>query len=152
MRERIEGLVKDALAKNPSLFLIDLTISADNRIRVIMDGDEGVTVEDCVEVSRAVESNLDESDDFAIDVLSAGLSESLVLPRQYKKNIGRQLNILKKDGIRVKGEVVDATDEDCTITWTVREPKPVGKGKITVTKEAKVPYDDIKEAKVVITF
>lgn len=152
MRERIEGLVKDALAKNPTLFLIDLTISADNRIRVIMDGDEGVTVEDCVEVSRAVESNLDESDDFAIDVLSAGLSESLVLPRQYKKNIGRQLNILKKDGIRVKGEVVDATDEDCTITWTVREPKPVGKGKITVTKEAKVPYDDIKEAKVVITF
>lgn len=152
MRERIEGLVKDALAKNPSLFLIDLTISADNRIRVIMDGDEGVTVEDCVEVSRAVESNLDESDDFAIDVLSAGLSESLVLPRQYKKNIGRQLNILKKDGIRVKGEVVNATDEDCTITWTVREPKPVGKGKITVTKEAKVPYDDIKEAKVVITF
>lgn len=152
MRERIEGLVKDALAKNPSLFLINLTISADNRIRVIMDGDEGVTVEDCVEVSRAVESNLDESDDFAIDVLSAGLSESLVLPRQYKKNIGRQLNILKKDGIRVKGEVVNATDEDCTITWTVREPKPVGKGKITVTKEAKVPYDDIKEAKVVITF
>lgn len=152
MRERIEDLVNTALARRPELFLIDLTVSADNRIRVIMDGDEGVTVDDCIEISRAIEGNLEESDDFAIDVMSAGLSESLVLPRQYRKNIGRQLDIVKKDGIKIKGEVVDATDEECTITWTVREPKPIGKGKITVTKEAKLPYEDIKEAKVVITF
>lgn len=152
MHERVKALLKDALDKHPSLFLIDFTISADNRIRVIMDGDEGVTVDDCVSISRAIEHNLDESDDFSLEVMSAGLSESLVLPRQYKKNIGRTLAVLKTDGTKIEGEITEATDDYCTLNWVAREPKPVGKGKINVEKEAVVPYEEIKEAKVVITF
>lgn len=152
MRERVTALVNRALETDTSLFLIDLTVSADGRIRVIVDGDNGVTVDDCVAISRAIEHNLDESDDFSIEVMSAGLSESLVLPRQYKKNIGRKLSIVTTDGQKIEGELTKATDTDCILTWKAREPKPIGKGKTTVVKEATVSYEDIKEAKVMITF
>src|SRR5690554_618841 len=134
MRDKIDKLLNAALDKDPSLFLIDLKISADNQIQVIIDGDNGVTVEDCMKV------------------MSAGLTEPLVFPRQFKKSIGRKLKIKTTDGEQFKGELLQVTDDDCTITWSVRERKPVGKGKITVQKEAVVPYKNIKEAKVMITF
>ncbi|QAA81998.1 ribosome assembly cofactor RimP [Aequorivita sp. H23M31] len=153
MREKVEELLENALEKNKSLFLIDLNISAENQIRVILDGDNGVTVEDCVEVSREIEHNLDREEfDFSLEVMSAGVSEPLTLPRQYIKNIGRSLKIKTKTGEKLEGELIAANDENCTLTWTEREPKPVGNGKVTVQKEALLPYKDIMEAKVMITF
>lgn len=153
MREKVEELVARALEKNDSLFLIQLEITADNHIRIIIDGDNGVTVDDCVEVSREVEHNLDREElDFSLEVMSAGVSEPLTLPRQYRKNIGRNLKIKTQSGEKLEGELIAASDENCTLTWTQREPKPVGKGKVTVNKEAVVPYSDIMEAKVMITF
>ncbi len=153
MREKVEQLLKNALEKNKSLFLIDLEISAENQIRVILDGDKGVTVEDCVEVSREIEHNLDREEfDFSLEVMSAGVSEPLTMPRQYKKNIGRSLKIKTKTGEKLEGELIAANDENCTLTWSQREPKPVGKGKVTVQKESVLPYKDIMEAKVMITF
>lgn len=153
MRDKVEKLLDAALEKDSSLFLIDLKISADNQIRVIIDGDNGVSVEDCMAVSREIEHNLDrEAHDFSLTVMSAGLTEPLMFPRQFKKSIGRKLKIKTTDGERLKGKLLQATDDDCTITWSVRERKPVGKGKITVQKEAVVAYENIKEAKVMITF
>lgn len=153
MREKVEQLLENALEKNKSLFLIDLNISDDNQIRVILDGDTGVTVEDCIAVSREIEHNLDREEyDFSLEVMSAGLSEPLSIPRQYKKNIGRNLKIKTKNGEKFEGEVIAANDDSCTLTWTAREAKPVGKGKVTVEKEAVLPYKDIMEAKVMITF
>ncbi|HLV92307.1 MAG TPA: ribosome assembly cofactor RimP [Aequorivita sp.] len=153
MREKVEQLLDNALEKNKSLFLIDLNITADNQIRVILDGDTGVTVEDCISVSREIEHNLDREEwDFSLEVMSFGLSEPLSFPRQYKKNIGRKLSVKTKDGKKIEGKVLDATDEECTLAWSAREPKPVGKGKVTVKKEATIPYTDIMEAKVMITF
>ncbi len=153
MREKVEQLLANALEKNKSLFLIDLNISADNQIRVVLDGDQGVTVDDCIAVSREIEHNLDrEQNDFSLEVMSAGLSEPLSIPRQYKKNIGRNLKIKTNTGDKIEGELIAATEESCTLTWSAREPKPVGKGKVTVQKEAVLPYKDIMEAKVMITF
>lgn len=153
MREKVEELLGNAMEKNKSLFLIDLKISADNQITVILDGDQGVTVEDCVMVSREIEHNLDrENLDFSLEVMSAGVSEPLSMPRQYLKNLGRILKIKKVNGENIEGELIAADDQGCTLTWTEREPKPVGKGKITVQKEVVLPYQDIKEAKVMITF
>lgn len=153
MREKVEELLGNAMEKNKSLFLIDLKISADNQITVILDGDQGVTVEDCVMVSREIEHNLDrENLDFSLEVMSAGVSEPLSMPRQYLKNLGRILKIKMVNGENIEGELIAADDQGCTLTWTEREPKPVGKGKITVQKEVVLPYQDIKEAKVMITF
>ena len=153
MREKVAELLENALEENKSLFLIDLNISEDNQIRVILDGDKGVTIEDCIAVSRAIEHNLDREEyDFSLEVMSAGVSEPLTLPRQYKKNIGRNLKIKTKNGEKLEGELTAATEDSFTLTWSAREPKPVGKGKVTVQKEATLPYKDIMEAKVMITF
>ncbi|MGB3342973.1 MAG: ribosome assembly cofactor RimP [Aequorivita sp.] len=153
MRERVAQLLESALEKNDSLFLIDLNISNDNQIRVILDGDNGVTVEDCVAVSREIEHNLDREEfDFSLEVSSAGVSEPLVFPRQYIKNLDRNLKIKTKSDQKIEGKLIAANQESCTLTWFAREPKAVGKGKITVQKEITLPYNDIMEAKVMITF
>lgn len=153
MREKVAQLLKSALDENKSLFLIDLNISEENQIRVILDGDTGVTVEDCMAISRAIEHNLDREEyDFSLEVMSAGVSEPLTLPRQFKKNIGRNLKVKTKSEEKIEGELISANEENCTLTWSSREPKAIGKGKVTVQKEATLPYKDIVEAKVMITF
>lgn len=153
MREEVTKLLESALAKNEHLFLLDFDIAEGNQIRVILDGDKGVTVEDCIAVSREIEHNMDrEENDFSLEVMSAGVSEPLTLPRQYVKNIGRNLKIKTKTGEVIEGELVKANDESCILTWSAREPKPVGKGKVTVQKEAEFQYNEIAEAKVMIIF
>lgn len=153
MREKVAQLLASALEENKSLFLIDLDITESNQIRVIIDGDKGVTVEDCIAVSRQIEHNLDrEAYDFSLEVMSAGISEPLTLPRQFKKNIGRNLKIKTKNDKKIEGELTEANNISCTLRWSERVPKPVGKGKVTVQKEAALHYEDIMEAKVMITF
>ncbi|MCW5518890.1 ribosome assembly cofactor RimP [Aureitalea sp. L0-47] len=152
MRKKVEELLADALAERPELFLIDLSISETNQIRVIIDGDEGVKVQDCIEISRAIEHNLDrEEHDFSLEVLSAGVSEPLNMVRQYQKNVGRKLKV-KTSEEKFEGSLVNVSDDEITLQWKAREPKPVGKGKVTVQKEAVIPYSDIVEAKVMVTF
>jgi len=153
MRAKVTELLNEALEANESLFLIDLLISEGNRIRVILDGDNGVTVEDCIKVSRAIEHNLDrEEEDFSLEVMSSGVSESLTMPRQYAKNIGRSLKVKVKEGADIEGEIINVDDDAVTLKWKTREPKPIGKGKVTVQKEAIIPYTDIVEAKVMVKF
>ncbi|WP_250435245.1 ribosome assembly cofactor RimP [Hanstruepera flava] len=151
-RTTVENLLEKALDEREDLFLIDLSVGNDNAIKVILDGDNGVTVDDCVFVSRAIEHNLDREElDFSLEVASAGATEPLRHKRQYVKNIGRDLEIKTSNDV-VKGNLVKATENDITVQWKAREPKPVGKGKVTVQKEANIPIDRIVEAKVMIKF
>ena len=148
----VEKLLSDALEERKDLFLIDLTISPDNKIKIIIDGDEGVSVEDCVFISRAIEHNLDrEENDFSLQVMSAGASSPLTNKRQYKKNINRTLK-LQTESDKIEGVLTGVTDNDITVEWEARELKPVGKGKVTVNKKATIAYEDIVEAKVMIKF
>ncbi|MAT90027.1 MAG: ribosome assembly cofactor RimP [Flavobacteriaceae bacterium] len=152
MREKVEKLLQDALDEKEGLFLIDLSISPAHQIKVIIDGDQGVTVQDCIDISRAIEHQLDrEETDFSLEVLSAGVSEPLQMTRQYVKNVGRKLKV-KTEAETVEGALVAADDTAITLQWKAREPKPVGKGKHTVQKEAVISYADILEAKVMVTF
>lgn len=152
-KQKVTDLVETALEEREDLFLIELSIGEANQIRVVIDGDKGVTVEDCIAMSRAVEHNLDrEETDFALEVTSAGATMPLTLPRQFVKNIGRKLEVKTSDGSTFEGALVKADDEGCTLTWKTREPKPVGKGKVTVQKEATLAYADIDLAKVMIKF
>lgn len=152
LREKVEKLLEEAFEENKSLFLIELSVDNANHITVVIDGDNGVSVNDCIAVSRKIEHNLDrEEEDFSLDVASAGVSAPLSMPRQYKKNIGRKLAVTTSEG-KVEGELVKLEDDKITLQWKAREPKPVGKGKVTVNKEAVLPLEEIKEAKVIITF
>ena len=152
-KKKVEDLLQNALQERQDLFLIDFNVSANNAITVVIDGDKGVLVEDCMFISRAIEHNLDrEEHDFSLEVLSSGATTPLVLPRQYKKHIGRSLEVKTTDGENIEGQLIGANDESVVLKWKAREPKPVGKGKVTVTKEAKIAFNDIKEAKVKIKF
>ncbi|HLT33481.1 MAG TPA: ribosome assembly cofactor RimP [Aquaticitalea sp.] len=149
----VKTLIDNGLEERSDLFLIDLKISPDNKINVIIDGDNGVSVEDCIFISRAIEHNLDrEEEDFSLEVTSAGATSPLMEKRQYKKNIGRILQIKSKEHPNIEAVLVETDDEHISLEWKAREPKPVGKGKTTVDKQAKIAYGDILEAKVIIKF
>ena len=151
-KELIISLIDEKL-KDEELFLVDLEILPGNIINIELDGMEGVTIKDCVDFSRQIEHNLDrEEEDFSLEVMSAGVSAPLEIPRQYKKNVGRKIKVKTDLGDSVEGELIEANDQGIKISWKEREPKPVGKGKITVQKEVELPYTSIKEAKVMITF
>ncbi|MCR8669490.1 ribosome assembly cofactor RimP [Aestuariibaculum sp. M13] len=151
-KETVKDLLGAALEERSDLFLIEFTISPDNHIKIVIDGDSGVLVEDCMFVSRAIEHNIDrEEHDFSLEVMSAGAASPLVNKRQYKKNLNRDLKV-KTASEKFEGTLAKATEADITLEWKVREPKPVGKGKVTVTKQANIAYEDIVEAKVMIKF
>jgi ribosome maturation factor RimP len=151
-KNTVTELLEAALLERPDLFLIDFTIQGDNHINIVIDGDKGVLVEDCMFISRAIEHNIDREEfDFSLEVMSAGATSPLVNKRQYKKNIKRELTV-RTNSEKFEGTLAKATETEITLEWKVREPKPVGKGKITVKKQANLAYDDIVEAKVMIKF
>ena len=152
LQDRVEKLLEEAFQENNSLFLISLSISPQNHILVVIDGDNGVSVNDCIAVSRKIEHNLDrEEEDFSLEVTSAGVAEPLKLPRQFKKNIGRKLEV-ETNSNKFEGNLKAVDEQGIELTWKTREPKAVGKGKVTVNKEAKIAFSEIEKAVVVITF
>ena len=152
-KKRIEELLNEFLESREDLFLVDLKISAGDDITVILDGDNGVTLQDCLDASRAVEFNMDrEEHDFSLQVMSAGLSEPLSSPRQYRKNIGREIEVLLNDSSEIEGELAKVDDEKITLVLRYRKPKDIGKGKVDVEEEKEIPYSEIKKALVVIKF
>lgn len=151
--EKVESLIEEALKADENLFLISFEIKPSNAIEVIIDGDKGVSVEDCIAMSRAIEHNLDrEEEDFSLQVMSAGVTEGLVHQRQYAKNIGRTVAVTTADDKKIEGELISTSPSGFTLQWKAREPKPVGKGKVTVTKQEDVAFDMVKKANVVIKF
>ena len=109
-KEKVNALVEEALSERPSVFLIDLTITDAFKIIVSLDGDNGVALQDCIDISRAIESNLDrEEQDFSLEVASVGVGSPLKLIRQYKKNVGRTL-IVKTGTEIIEAELVEAND------------------------------------------
>jgi ribosome maturation factor RimP len=151
-KDKVNSLIAEALLEKPSIFLIDLKITDSFKIIVNLDGDNGVALQDCIDVSRAIENNLDrEEQDFSLEVASVGVGSPLKMVRQYKKNIGRTL-IVKLATETIEAELVEANDNFIILSWKSREAKKLGKGKETVQKKQEIPYSEIKEAIVTITF
>ena len=152
-KENIQKLLAEALSLQPDLFLIDLHIDDQSRVHVVLDGDNGVSLEQCIKVSRHIEHQLDrEVHDFSLEVSSAGATHPLKMVRQYKKNIGRKLAVHTIDNDNFKATLTHADDDQITLEWKTREPKPIGKGKHTVVKQLQVPYNQIEKATVQIQF
>ena len=152
-RAKVEQLVHEFLETREDLYLVDLKISAGSDITLILDGDVSLSLQDCLDASRAIEFNLDrEEHDFSLQVMSPGLSEPLKFPRQYKKNIGREIEILMNDDEKITGEITAVDDEKVTLTLRYRRPKLVGKGKEDVVEDKDISYSEIKKALVAIKF
>lgn len=152
-RKRIEELLNEFLDTRKDLFLIDLKFSAGDDITVVLDGDNGVSLQDCLDASRAIEFNMDrEEHDFSLQVMSAGLSEPLATPRQFAKNLGREIEVLLNDSTKTEGELAKVDEEKITLILRYRKPKDIGKGKVDVEEEKEIPYSEIKKALVTIKF
>lgn len=152
MKEKIQQIIEDALAENPTLFLVDLDITSGQKINVLIDGDEGMPISECVRISRLIDNSLEPEHEFAIEVSSPGVDYPLKTPRQFQKNIGRTLKVTTTDNEVITAELDDATEEGILLWWEAREPKPIGKGKHTVEKERELKYNEIKDAVVQIIF
>ena len=151
-QDLVKKLVDGAILDNESLFLVELTFLASNKIKVVVDGDQGISIKECMRISRHVEHNLDrEEEDFGLEVTSPDISHPLLLKRQYLKNINRILKIKTDEG-ELEGTLIKINENEIFLRWKTREPKPIGKGKITVEKNARIAFKNIKEAKVKITF
>jgi ribosome maturation factor RimP len=151
-KEQIEQLAAGHLKGTP-LYVTGIRIGADNHIHVFIDGDNGVTIADCVELSRHIEKSLDrDQEDFSLDVSSHGAATPLVMPRQYTRHIGRGFEIKLLDGSKAEGSLVACNDEEIQLEYPVRENKPLGKGKVTVMKQQSIKYNQIKESKIKLKF
>ena len=139
---KVLDIVKDVL-EGTDKYLINMKITPDNRIFVDIDGDNGINIDDCIEVSRAIESQLDrDEEDFELNVSSAGADSPLKMPRQYRRHVGRELNVTPFDGEQVEGTLMEADDQHFVI-------KIKGKKKESA-REVSFAYEDVKTAKVVV--
>ncbi|MFY0602788.1 MAG: ribosome assembly cofactor RimP [Flavobacteriaceae bacterium] len=151
-QEKVKNLVNEALEENESLFLISLQFLANNKIHLVVDGDSGVSLKEIIRISRHVEHNLDrEEEDFALEVTSPDISHPLEVKRQYLKNVNRILKVKTADK-EYEGTLTKVNNKEVALVWKTREPKPIGKGKVTVEKSVAIEYKDIIEAKVKIVF
>ncbi len=152
-KNKVQELLDVALAERPELFLVDLSINEANKISINLDGDQGVNLQDCIDISRSIENSLDrEEQDFSLEVASAGVSSPLKFVRQYKKNIGRTLKVKINTSEEIEAKLVTADEEKISLEWQAREPKKIGKGKETVQKKVDILYENIKEAIVIVSF
>ena len=152
-KEKIINLLNIALEENSALFLIELKFLADNKIYVEVDGDNGVSLQECIRISRGIEHNLDrEEEDFSLEVTTPDISNPLKVKRQYRKNINRTLEVKLKDNAKIQGVLKNVQEDYIALEWKTREPKTIGKGKVTVVKNTTIPFSDIREAKVKIIF
>lgn len=151
-QKKVRDLVDEALALNESLYLIDFVMSENNKIQITVDGDTGVPLSECIRISRSVNDNFDrEEEDFSLEVTTPDIAHPLKVNRQYIKNINRSLKV-KTSVEEFEGTLVEADEDKIVLNWKAREPKPIGKGKVTVSKAATIAYTDIIEAKVKIVF
>ncbi|MEZ7916054.1 MAG: ribosome assembly cofactor RimP, partial [Polaribacter sp.] len=137
---------------NESLYLIELSISVNNKVQVVVDGDNGVSLSETMRISRVINDNFDrEVEDFSLEVGTPDIAHPLKVKRQYIKNLNRILKV-KTEEEELEGTLVTADEDKIVLQWKAREPKPVGKGKVTVDKTVTLEYTEIKEAKVKILF
>ena len=151
--QKVEDLLSLVLKQHSNIFLVDLKISNDKSIKIILDGDKEVNVKDCIDISRSMEGALDrDQEDFSLEVASAGVGSPLKFPRQYHKNLGRKLEVISTEGLKFEGDLTHVKEDAIELQWKQRETKRIGKGKVTVTKKKTILFDEISQAKVMIKF
>ncbi|WP_430405137.1 ribosome assembly cofactor RimP [Fluviicola sp.] len=151
VKELAEERIKD---RDERLFIVELTISSTNVIRLELDKTEGnVSIEDCMSVSRNIEHNLDREDaDFELSVSSAGLDKPLRVHAQYVKNIGRDLDVKLKTKEKVTGTLISVDEVGFVLQHEEKQAIEGKKKKELVVIENKIAFSDINEAKIVISF
>lgn len=151
LTEEIKQLATQSLA-DQSQFIVDVVASPQKgtgKVLVVIDGDNGVTIDDCTEVSRRLSKLLDEAgwmeDRYLLEVSTPGIDRPLKLVRQYRKNVGRKLKVKLSDRIE-EGSLQQVNEDSIVLMQTL------GKGKNSEQKMVEISFSDIEKAFVLISF
>lgn len=149
--KKIEEFVKEIISQSETVFLVEIKKLAANDIKVFLDADDGITIEKCTLINKALYKKIEESQlfpdgNFSLEVSSPGVDEPLKLHRQYKKNIGRNVEVIMNDGNKTEGKLSNLNDDSITI----EEKKQ--KGNKTIINTITIHFNEIKHTKVLITF
>ena len=149
---KFKDLIIETVNSHEELFLLDYNVSDQNEIKIVIDGDRYVNVEDCKSINHLLEKKIDDEEiDASVQVTSPGVDRPLEDRRQFRKNIGRKFTV-ESAGQTYKANLEDVSDHDITLTWKARQKKEIGKGKVTVKKSKKIAFKDIDKAVVMINF
>ena len=151
IENRVKELIEEKISDRPELFLVEVKMLPNNKLIIHVDGDEGISIQDCAAISRHVGFHLEEENTiekaYNLEVSSPGVGEPLKLKRQYEKNIGRDLSIKLIGGELKEGKLLSMNDSSITIEAKVKE-----KGKKAQLVETTIDFDNIIETKVLISF
>lgn len=149
--QQIEALVDATIQPEPEYFRVQVRIKPTNNVKVFLDGDNGITIEKCVQFNRRLYKLLEEAGlfpdgDFSLEVSSPGVDEPLKLHRQYAKNTGRFVEVQFNDGTVKEGKLLQVAESDIIIEQVT------GKGAKAVTQQLVIPFSNIKSTTVQIKF
>ena len=149
--EQIENFVESFIEKWPEVFLIEIKMAPGNQVAVLVDADNGITIEKCTVINKALYKYIEESalfpdGNFSLEVSSPGVDNPLKLHRQYLKNTGRKVEVLLNDGSKLEGVLGGVKEDEITL-----EQKQ-GKGKNMTMKKTTILFNQIKHTTVLITF
>lgn len=150
-KDLVKKLVEEKL--DDKMFLVEITVSERNIINVFVDSYDGLTIDQCVNISRHVEHSLDrEEEDFELQVSSPGLTEKFKVKEQFYKYTGRLVEIITVSDLRLEGVIKNATNEGIILETSSRGIIEGHKKKQLIVKQYDLKYDEIKSAKAVISF
>jgi ribosome maturation factor RimP len=145
--------ITDQYLEGTSMFLIDVVVRPGNIIVVEIDSDDAIGIDDCIALSRDIESHLNrDEEDFELEVGSAGITAPFKVPRQYKKNTGNEVEVLTKGGQKLSG-ILKSSDDSCFTVTITKMAKPEGaKRKVAVEEDLTFEYENVKYTKYLIRF
>ena len=147
--QAVEKLIGPLL--HDDIFLVSIKVKPINNIKIYLDADNGLGIEKCIKINRALYRIMEEmgmypDGDFSLEVSSPGVDEPLKMLRQYKKNAGREVEVTLNDDTKKEGKLLVVNDDAITIGYTE------GKGKKAISQEIAIPFTDIKQTKVKVKF
>ena len=150
-QEQVEQIIHEKI-DGTEIFLVAVIMNPGNNIHVHLDTMKGINIDECVEVSRHIVSRMDkEIEDYNLEVSSPGLDSSFRVKEQYEKNLGKEVEIVKYDGVKIKAKLLSFADDKIEVEQMVK-PAPPDKSKKLVAKIVTVILEDIKTIKSVISF
>jgi ribosome maturation factor RimP len=145
-KQKIQGLVEEFI-KGTGLFLVAVKVSSSNRITVLADKNEGISIDECAAIHRHIEKNLDrDKEDFELQVSSPGLDLPFAVIEQYYKNEGKKVDVIDNEGSKYTGKLKNVTTGGFELETEMKV-----KGKTKELKDISFNFDQIKSTRVILT-
>lgn len=149
--EKFKKILSEILENHKSLFLVELAFSSKNDIKVLLDGDKGVTLRDCTSINSEIKKKLNQDEtNYSVEIGSCGVDYPLKMIRQFKKNISRKIEIIDLDDRKHTGTLAKVSKASFEIKWKERQPKKIGKGKVTVAFTKNFNFGEYKKVQIIL--